>query len=271
MRVAVAGATGRTGRVVVARVLREADVALAAALTAANDPQCGRPMPFGGCQVSVTDRLEAPCDVLIDFTVPDGTMQWLAVCLDAAIPMVIGTTGHDERQRARIRDASRTLPIVKAGNFSIGVAVLLRHVAQVARVLGDDFDIEIVETHHRHKADAPSGTALTLLDEIAAHTGRSPEHDAVFGRRGTTGPRPDRQIGVHAVRMGDVVGRHEVHFSGPGETLTLTHNAQSREPFAAGALRAASWVVRRPPGLYTIADVLADARTPDHPPTSRGP
>ena len=161
--------------------------------------------------------------------------------------------------------------IVKAANFSIGMQALLNVVGRVAVELGEEYDVEIVETHHRHKIDAPSGTALTIVAEIQKALNPSRERERadpvasplvggaglVFGRQGTVGERPKGQIGVHAVRMGDIVGQHEIHFSGPGETITIRHTAQSRETFAAGALRAAAWVIGKPPGLYSMRDVLA--------------
>jgi 4-hydroxy-tetrahydrodipicolinate reductase len=220
------------------------------------------------------DRTLPPCDVIIDFTNAAGTMEWLSVCEKHRVAMVIGATGHDQRQLTRIEQAARSVPIVKAANFSVGVNVLLDLVGKVAAALGPDYDIEIVETHHRHKVDAPSGTALAIADELRGATGQGeslpsgprqsplsdPSRDrkgaVIFGRHGATGQRPSGQLAIHAVRMGDIVGRHEVHFGGPGETITIRHAAHSRDTFAAGALRAAAWVVGRAPGLYGMRDVL---------------
>jgi 4-hydroxy-tetrahydrodipicolinate reductase len=172
--------------------------------------------------------------------------------------MVIGTTGHDEAARARICDAARRIPIVMAANFSVGVDVLRRALGDVVRRLGADFDIEIVETHHRLKVDAPSGTALLLAREIEQARSRAAGRNVKFvhGREGAAGPRKADEVGIHAVRMGEIVGQHEVYLSGPGETIMLKHTAHSRDTFAAGALRAAAWIVGKPVGEYSLSDVL---------------
>jgi len=242
------------------RVLELADsddrFTIVAALTEQIDPLLGRPVGIGDDGVSLSSSLDVDCDVYIDFTLPDGTAQGLEACLRQSVPMVIGTTGHDDVQLAAIAEAANTIAIVKASNFSTGINLLLSMVGRVAEQLGDGFDIELVEAHHRNKVDAPSGTALALLDEILKSTGRSRERNVVFGRWGETGVRPREQIGVHTVRMGDVVGEHSVHFSGPGETITLGHKACSRDAFAAGALTAAAWLVGKPPGAYSMRDVL---------------
>ncbi len=251
IRLAVAGAAGRMGRCVLELASRDPRFEIAAAI----DRDAERTFPA--------------CDVLIDFTDADGTMAWIDMCERRRVSMVIGATGHDERQLARIAEVARAIPIVKAANFSIGMQVVLNAVGRIAKELGEEYDIEIVETHHRHKIDAPSGTALTVVDQIkqsrdrkgADNAAASPvvgDTNVVFGRHGQVGERPHGQIGVHAVRMGEVVGQHEIHFSGPGETITIRHTAQSRETFAAGTLRAAAWVVGRPPGLYSMRDVLAE-------------
>ena len=257
IRLAIAGATGRTGRSVLERALGDDRFTVAAALSVTDDPACGSNLRAGSTEVPITDRLEAACDVLVDFTVAAGTMAWIDVCTDRKVPMVTGVTGHDEHQLARIREASATIPIVKATNFSIGINVLLNMIGRLAKELGDDYDVEIAEAHHRHKVDAPSGTALTFLDELLAATGRTRADHAVFGRHGPTGERPPGQIAVHALRLGEMVGHHEIHFGGPGETITLRHTAHSRDTFAAGALRAAAWIVGRKPGLYTMRDVMS--------------
>ena len=262
IQLAIAGATGRTGQRVLELARRDDRFAIAAALTASDCPTCGSKLRVGDQDIRVVDTLEGPADVLIDFTVAAGTMAWLEVCALRRIPMVIGATGHDDRQLALIRETAGVIPIVKATNFSVGINVILNLVGRLARELGADYDLEIAEAHHRHKVDAPSGTALTLLDELLAATGRTREEHAVFGRHGRTGERPPGQIGVHALRLGEIVGRHEIHFSGPGETITLQHTAHSRDTFAAGALRAAAWVVGREPGLYTMRDVMAPPATP---------
>ena len=206
-------------------------------------------------EITITESLNSDCHVLIDFTVADGTMHWLEVCAARNVPMVIGATGHNDQQLETIKKVSQTIAIVKAPNCSIGIQAISNILAKLAKELGAAYDVEIVETHHRHKVDAPSGTALLLADEIARSPGRSP-NDRVFGREGHTGKRPKGQIGIHAIRMGEMVGQHEIHFSGHGETITLRHIAHSRETFAVGALRAAAWVTAQSPGLYTMQDVL---------------
>ena len=262
IQLAIAGAAGRTGRKVLDLACRDDRFAIAVALTASDCPTCGSTLRVGDQDIPMVDTLDASADVLIDFTVAAGTMAWLEVCASRKIPMVIGATGHDDQQLARIREAAGVIPMVKATNFSVGINVILNLVGWLARELGEEYDLEIVEAHHRHKADAPSGTALTLLDELLAATGRTRDEHAIFGRHGRTGERPAGQIGVHALRLGEIVGRHEVHFSGPGETITLRHTAHSRDTFAVGALRAAAWIVGREPGFYTMRDVMAPPATP---------
>lgn len=169
--------------------------------------------------------------------------------------MIIGPTGYTEAQRDAIRSCAQHIPIVQASNFSVGVAAILRFLGKLAADLQDAYDVEIVETHHRHKVDAPSGTALTLFDAIAGATGRSRD-DATFGRQGKVGERKQGEIGVHAVRRGEIIGTHEIHFTSGGETITIGHTVHSRDAFAAGALRAAAWIVGREAGYYSMADVL---------------
>ena len=249
IRLAVAGALGRMGRCVMDNAARDARFTVAAALVA------DTPLDTNPAIPPLTTSLTAPCDVLIDFTNARGTLAWLPVCIERRIPMVIGATGHDELGLARIREAAMAIPIVKAANFSLGIHVVARALRDLVTRLGASFDVEIVETHHRHKVDAPSGTALMLLDEMLSATGRTRD-SVVFGRKGQTGARPAGQIGVHSLRMGDVVGEHEVLFSGNGETISVKHVAHSREAFATGALQAASWIMGKPPGLYGLHEVI---------------
>ena len=256
IRLAIAGAMGRTGRCVLEMARSDERFQIAAALTETGCSTIGSTVGVGEQAVVISDTLDTTCDVLVDFTVAEGTMTWLGVCKKRGIPMVIGATGHSDRELSQIKEATGAIPILKATNVSVGIQGMLGIVGRLARELGGQYDIEIVETHHRHKVDAPSGTTHTLVEEIAAATGRSTTDDAVFGRHGQVGRRPAGQIGVHAVRMGDLVGRHEVHFSGPGETVTVSHTAHSRNTFAAGALRAAAWIVGKPPGLYTMRNAM---------------
>jgi 4-hydroxy-tetrahydrodipicolinate reductase len=196
------------------------------------------------------------CDVVIDFSHPSATEAIGRACLDASKPWVIGTTGHSGDERASIEMASKSLPVVLSPNFSVGVNALFWLTREAARMLGEDFDLEIVETHHRLKKDAPSGTAKKLAEILCEVRKLDYATNARHGREGLIGERPAREIGVHSIRAGDVVGDHTVTFAAPGERLELTHKASSRGTFAAGALRAARWIVGKPPGLYSMEDVL---------------
>lgn len=256
IKLALLGATGRMGSRIVSLAADDDRFELVAALTAPNDPCLGETIRAGDKAIAVADTTDAAFDVLIDFSVPEGTVQWLDRCQGAGAAMVIGVTGYTEDQLRCIADASRQIAILQASNFSVGVNLLLSLVGEVARRLGDDYDIEIVEQHHGKKVDAPSGTALSLINTIVDATDRNREADVVHGRHGVIGERPPRQIGVHAIRMGDVVGSHSVHYSGPGETVTIQHVAHSRDAFARGALEAAAWMQGRRPGKYTMKDVL---------------
>lgn len=195
-------------------------------------------------------------DVLVDFTRPDASMEALAVCLARQKAMVIGTTGFSTGQQARIEDASSRIPIVKAGNFSLGVNLCLQLLEQAAAALGDDFDVEIVEAHHKHKVDAPSGTALMMGEAVARGAGKSLADHAVYERFGHTGARRPGTIGFSTIRGGDVVGDHTVTFFGEGERVEITHKASSRLNFANGAVRAAVWTAGQTPGLFSMRDVL---------------
>jgi len=254
LRLAVVGATGRVGRVTLEAALLDERFEVVAALSTVDDPLCGQALRIGSQDVAITADLIVACDVLIDFSNANGTMSWLKMCLDGGIAMVVGATGHNDSQLSKLREAAQKIPILVAPNCSAGVAALLGLVSKLAGVLGDDYDIEIVETHHHHKEDAPSGTALALRDALLnAGEGTC---DVVYGREGKVGARPRGQVGIHAVRMGDIVGRHEIHFSGCGETITLRHEAHSRHAFAIGALRGAAWIAGKSPGWYSMADVL---------------
>ncbi len=195
-------------------------------------------------------------DVVIDFSGPALTRDLLAACWAARKGIVIGTTGHDAAERAAISEAARELPVVFAANFSVGVNTLFWLTRQAARILGPGFDLEVIEVHHRLKKDAPSGTARRLAEILAEVRGTTYEHDTRHGREGLVGARTGAEIGVHAVRGGDVVGEHTVLFADVGERVELVHRASSRETFASGALRAAAWLRDRPPGLYDMEDVL---------------
>ena len=199
----------------------------------------------------------AQANTVIDFTIHKFTRELLDAALKNGTHLVIGTTGHTDDERAAIREASKTLPIVYAPNFSVGVNTLFWLTRKAAQILTQDrFDIEVTEMHHRHKIDAPSGTARRLLEILNEETGTTYEDDIAHGRFGNVGPRPPREIGMHTLRGGDVVGDHTVMFAADGERVELTHKASSRMTFAAGAVRAAVWLYDKPPGIYDMQDVL---------------
>ncbi len=249
MKVAIAGAGGRMGRTLIEGVLADRALELAAALDIAAGEVLGRKVT-----TDVAAAVRA-ADVLIDFTRPESTLAHLEACASAGRRMVIGTTGFSEAQKSRIADAGKRIPIVMAPNFAIGVNVVFKLAEMAAAALGDAYDVEVIEAHHRHKVDAPSGTALKLAEVVAGALKRN-RSDFVFGRQGDTGERPGRQIGIHAIRGGDIVGEHTVLFAGMGERVEVAVRSQSRMTYAAGALRAALWLRERPAGLYDMADVL---------------
>lgn len=209
-------------------------------------------------EVSTVDSLTAAlnrANVVIDFTTPEASVQHARECADAGVALVVGSTGFSADAKLHMADAAKVIPIVMAPNMSVGVNLVIELAAQLAKRLGEDFDVEIVETHHRMKKDAPSGTAMRLAEELAKSLGRDSD-DICTSRVGLIGERPRKEIGVQTVRGGDVVGEHTVFFFGDGERVELTHRATSREQFARGALRAAKWVVGKKPGLYDMTHVL---------------
>ncbi|MEW6250363.1 MAG: 4-hydroxy-tetrahydrodipicolinate reductase [Planctomycetota bacterium] len=260
LRLAIAGATGRMGQMLVRLAAADPACRLVATTTIEGDPligqDAGRIAGLNPLGVTIATRICVPCDALIEFTSPSGTASWAQWCAAEHVALVSGTTGLGAAEHAALRAAAAQVPVVWAPNMSTGVNLLLALVSDVAARLGADWDIEIVETHHRRKVDAPSGTARALLEAAAAARDQSADAVATHGRSGLIGPRPAGQIGVHAVRMGAIVGEHAVHFTSESESLTLAHRAFAREAFAAGALRAARWVAGRPPGLYAMRDVL---------------
>ena len=258
MRLVIAGAGGRMGRALVELVLRSADLKLAAALEAPGNPLIGRDAGElvglrGGVKISSEF---AAGDCLIDFTRPEGALAHLEQCLGSGMPMVIGTTGFTEKQNDRIAQAAKRIAIVQAPNMSAAVNVAFTLTETAARTLGEGYDVEIIEAHHRHKVDAPSGTALKFGAVVARALGRDLARDAVHGRSGEVGERDPRAIGFHAVRGGDIVGEHTVLFAGEGERLEITVRSSSRVTYAAGALRAARFLAGRRNGLYDMQDVL---------------
>ncbi len=262
--IAIAGVTGRMGRTLVEAVqASDADLRLAGGLTRSDDPAAGSDIGLiagtGEIGVSaVTDlgQIIDAFDVLIDFTSPEATLEHLERCCEAGRAMVIGTTGFEQAQRERIEAAGERIPVVFAPNMSAGVNLAFKLLETAARALGDEVDIEIQETHHRYKKDAPSGTALRMGEVVADALGRNLDDVAVYGRQGLTGERDRRTIGFATVRAGDVVGEHTVTFAGLGERLEISHKASSRMTFASGAVRAAAWLANQPAGLYAMEDVL---------------
>lgn len=256
---AITGAAGRMGMRLIALAHQSNDLKVVAALERPDHPQQAKDAgPVAGIEsigVPVTTSFSQKPDVLIDFTAPASMRQWLDICRTRDIAMVVGTTGLGDADHAAIDAAAGEIPILQAPNMSLGVNLLFKIAADVARRLGDDYDIEIVEAHHRFKKDAPSGTAMGLAYAILQSTGKSRDV-LVFDRHGDDVPRKAGQIGMHALRIGDEVGRHTAYFAALGERLELTHVATSRDTFARGALAAARWLVAQKPGRYGMADVL---------------
>ena len=250
------------GHALLEGVFADESLMLHAALDRPDSPQIGRDAgeQFGKSNAvkishDVTAALQG-ADVLVDFTRPDASLQYLDACQKAGVKLVIGTTGFSAEQKALIGAAARTTGIVFAPNMSVGVTLLINLVQAAAKVLADGYDIEIIEAHHRHKVDAPSGTALRLGEAAASALGRDLSRCAVYGREGVTGERDPNTIGFATVRGGDVVGDHTVLFAGTGERVELTHKASSRATFALGALRAAKFLADKNSGLYDMRDVL---------------
>lgn len=247
MKVAVAGAGGRMGRALIDAVVADGELSLIAALDVKGSSAVGESV--GGSKVTTDLNAISQADVLIDFTRPEGTLAHLK----HARAMVIGTTGFTEEDKGSIAEAAQRIPIVLAANFAVGVNAAYKLAEVAARILGDAYDVEIVEAHHRHKVDAPSGTALELGEIVARALQKK---DFVFGRKGVIGERQPKQIGFHSIRGGDIVGEHTVIFAGTGERVEVTVRSQSRTTYAQGALRAVKFLRGKAPGLYGMADVL---------------
>ncbi len=250
------------GRALIEAIGQSTDFRLRAALEIPGNALLGKDageLVGAPCGVRISADLDsalAGCDVLIDFTRPEGTLGHLALCRERGIRMVIGTTGFQPAQKALITEAAKQIAIVMAPNMSVGVNLTFKLAELAAKVLNEGYDVEIIEAHHRHKVDAPSGTALRLGEVIAAAMGRDLAQDAVYGREGVTGERKASTIGFATVRGGDIVGDHTAMFAGTGERVEITHKAASRATFALGALRAASFLAGRKSGLYDMQDVL---------------
>jgi 4-hydroxy-tetrahydrodipicolinate reductase len=263
IKVVVTGAAGRMGTQII-RLARDAEeLALHAAVERPGSPAAGGDVAalVGGppAGLTVTDDLAkalAGADVVIDFTSHDASVRHAELCAEKGVALVIGSTGFTADDKAKIAAAARKIPVVLSPNMSVGVNVVFELVRQAAKVLGDDYDVEIVEIHHKKKRDAPSGTAVRLGEVAAEALGRAPADALAYSRHGILGERPPWQIGVQTLRGGDVVGEHTVFFCGEGERVEITHRATSREQFARGAIRAAAWLAGKAPGVYDMADVL---------------
>ncbi|SCC91490.1 dihydrodipicolinate reductase [Thiomonas sp. X19] len=261
-RIAVAGSSGRMGRTLIEAIAAAPDCQLVGALDRADSPALGQD---AGAALGLATGVSVSADLalglqgaqaLIDFTRPQGTLAHLDACRQHRVAMVIGTTGFDAAGLARIRAASAHIPIVMAPNMSIGVNVVLKLLEQAGRALAEGYDIEIIEAHHRHKVDAPSGTALKMGEVVAQAAGRDLERDAVWARHGHTGEREPGTIGFSVIRGGDIVGDHTVLFAGTGERIEITHKSSSRATYAAGSLRAVRFLAGKSSGLYDMQAVL---------------
>ncbi len=261
-RLAIAGASGRMGQMLIEAVRHSGDCQLGGALDVAASPAIGTDASgFSGHASGVLIESDIrkglkDAGVLIDFTRPEGTMAHLAICREMGVKLVIGTTGFSDAQKAEIAAASRDIAIVMAPNMSVGVNVTLKLLEMAAKALSSGYDIEIIETHHRHKIDAPSGTALKMGEVVAEALGRDLKGHAVFSREGITGARDPSAIGFSAIRGGDIVGDHTVMFAGIGERIEITHKSSTREGYAQGSLRAARFLAGHKTGLFDMFDVL---------------
>ena len=262
-KVIVTGAAGRMGRMILKALNQTDGMICAAAVEVPGHPSLGHDagevagIGHLGIPVSIgLDTVLDRGDVVVDFTSAEASVHHAAVSASSGTPMVIGSTGFSADQTLVLRGYAAKIPMVVAPNMSIGVNLLFAMVGGIARTLGNDYDVEIIELHHRLKKDAPSGTAVRLGEVVAEALGRAWPETAVYARHGIIGPRSHDEIGVQAVRAGDIVGDHTVLFAGMGERVEVTHRAHTRETFARGAVRAAAWVVQRPPGFYDMQDVL---------------
>ncbi len=263
IKVAVAGAAGRMGKRICDMVRRHNRLSLTGGFERAGHPDIGRDLGeiagFGPVGVALSEGIDSvigTADVIIDFTFHTATMEFARRAAETHTSLVIGTTGLSADDLAELRDLAQNFACVQAPNMAVGVNVLFKIAAKVAAILGDGYDVEIVEAHHRLKKDAPSGTALKLGEMVAEALGRDLDEVGVFARHGIIGERTQREIGIQTIRAGDIVGEHTVYFAGAGERLELTHRAHSRDNFARGAAVAAAWVAGRENGLYSMFDVL---------------
>ncbi len=263
LNIAVTGAAGRMGRTLISACDLNEHTRLSAAIERPGNSLVGTDAGdlagLGPINVKLTDNLDEVADsfeTLIDFTSPEATLQNLEICVKHGKNIIIGTTGFDDAGKQKISDAAQSIGVVFAPNMSVGVNLCLKLLDTAARILADDVDIEIIEAHHRHKVDAPSGTAIRMGEVVAGALGRDLSECAVYGREGITGARDRKTIGFETIRAGDIVGDHTVMFAAEGERVEITHKASSRMTFANGAVRAANWLQTQPAGLYDMQDVL---------------
>ena len=259
IEIAITGAAGRMGQRLVALAKQDGGLKVVSATERAGHEVIGRDAGevagIGGIGVPITTELTGAPEVVVDFTTPAATRQWLRACREKRLAILIGTTGLEAADHAEIDAAAKEIPVLQSPTMALGVAVLFKVAGEVAKMLGEDYDIEIVEAHHRFKKDAPSGTAMGLADAILKATGKT--RDAlVYGRSGGDCERRRGQITMHALRMGDEVGSHTAYFGALGERLELTHKATNRDTFVRGALRATKWLAGQKAGRYTLSDVL---------------
>jgi len=261
----VAGAAGRMGSRIINVLSTSEGIRLSAGVERKGHPLVGQDscgaagLPSGGVLTIITDDLVAALkagDVLIDFTVPEASVEHIRICAEQKRPVVVGSTGFSKEQLEQVNKYVQSIPCVLSPNMSIGVNLCFKILSEIAATIGEDYDIEIVEAHHRMKKDAPSGTAMKMAQVIAQAVNRNLDEVGVYARKGMIGERSRKEIGIQTLRGGDIVGEHTVMFAGKGERIELTHRAHSRDTFAAGAVRAAKWVVGKKPGLYDMQDVL---------------
>lgn len=263
INVGVIGAGGRMGRMLIEAVQENPQTTLNAAIERQGSSlvgaDAGEVAAIGRLDVQIVDDLKAvinDIDVLIDFSLPDATEQNMQICAANKVAMVIGTTGFNEQQEQVLAEASKQIAIVYAGNYSTGVNLSLKLLGMAAKAFGNDADVEVIEAHHKHKIDAPSGTAYMMAEAVAEARGQNLKDVAVYGREGQTGERKAGTIGIHAIRGGEIIGDHTVMFIADGEVVEITHRARARMTFAAGAVRAATWVIKQEVGQYNMQDVL---------------
>lgn len=254
INIAINGVCGRMGSRIAELVCEDENLKLVAVLEHEKHPSIGKEHKG----ITISHELNSSPDVIIDFTTPDSTLNRLKTCMENGIAMVIGTTGLDKGQMEQVNKASEKIACLISPNMSIGINLLFRLVETVSKMIGEDSDIEIIEAHHRFKKDAPSGTALKIAEKICNATNRNMDDVAIYGRKGIIGERPQKQICIHSVRSGDIVGEHTIVFGNLGERLELVHKAQTRDSFVSGAIRAAKFVAGKPSGLYDMEDVLKE-------------